>query len=101
MESEGYSQFEEYVEVRLVSIFREIDTCLTKAYDQRLKNENPDKTLKNCKIKNMLKDSLDCSYTITDQLFQIAAPIKPISTNEIEQKIEVAETLVIQNCPTY
>ncbi len=98
MESEGYSNFEYHVEFRLVPIFREIDKCLTQAYDQRLINESPQETLKSCQIRTILQHSLDCSYAITDQLFRIAAPIEPLSSDEIERRLERANTEVINSC---
>ena len=67
-----YSALESPVENTLVPAFTSIDQCLTKAYDARLRGQSPTPILRACKMKEQLKQTLDISYDVTEELFQAA-----------------------------
>jgi hypothetical protein len=98
MESEGYSDFERHVEFRLVPILREVDACLTRAFDERLRGHGTKAILQDCDITNSLQLALDCSYAITDGLFQLAAPIEPLSLPEAERRRSSANREIKKKC---
>lgn len=99
MELQGYSDFESHVEFRLVPIMREIDASLTTAYDDRLKGHDTKDTLKKCGITDSMQIAIDCSYAITDGLFQLAAPIEPLSREEAESRRSAANQEITNKCP--
>jgi hypothetical protein len=100
IEAKGYSDFEGHVEFRLTPILSKVDACLTKAYDQKLKNVNPKKILDSCKIRDILNLSQDCSYAITDGLFKIAAPIEPFPPDKFTKVLETENAVVVKQCPS-
>ena len=82
-----YSRFESYVEFGLTPIFRRIDRCLTEAYDKRFRNK-PSRSnsiaeesvqLDCTQLSDDLSKSLDCSYAITDGLYQLVTSERPTS----------------------
>lgn len=73
LQSEQYSLLESAVEFVLVGkIFRPLDTCLTKAYDARLNDEDPKAILDECQARRLLQEALDCGYAITDELYKLS-----------------------------
>ena len=66
-----YSDFEQHIEFRLIPIYRDIDACLTKAFDQHMRGEDPSPTMDSCDMKALLQLSLDCGYAITDELYEL------------------------------
>lgn len=89
-----YSDFESLIEFHMVGkIFSPLDTCLTKAYDNRLANQQSSSTiLSECKVSNLLQQALDCGYALTDELFKLT------EKNEDVQRIQ-ATSIVSQRCP--
>jgi hypothetical protein len=67
-----YSALESPVEHTLVPAFTAIDTCLTQAYDARVRGAQPVPILRACKMTEKFKQTLDLSYDITEELFQAA-----------------------------
>jgi len=98
MESDGYSDFESHVEFRLIPQLREIDACLTRAFDERLEGHDTKVILENCEITKRLQLALDCTYAITDGLFQLAAPIEPLSPQEREKRRSTANREIMNKC---
>lgn len=72
LQSHEYSFFEQQTEFRLTAIFRDIDRCLTEAYDARIAASDPIATLDRCDMKRQLQKSIDCGYAIGDELYRIA-----------------------------
>jgi len=68
-----FSKFEADVEFELVPVLRELDSCLTEAYDLRLGGGAPDSVLDSCDISNLLQRALDEGYSITNGLFEYVA----------------------------
>jgi hypothetical protein len=100
IETKGYSDFEGHVEFRLTPILSKVDSCLTQAYDQKLRNMDSKKILDSCKIRDILILSQDCSYAITDGLFKIAAPIEPLPAGQLTKLLESENAEVIKQCPS-
>jgi hypothetical protein len=72
--SASYTSLEHSVDMKLVPILREVDTCLTAAYHQRLAGHQTVRaTLQRCGSVRKLQRSLDCSHAITGALFEVAA----------------------------
>jgi len=68
-----YSDFEAMIEFHLVGkVFAPLDSCLTKAYDKRIKTGGGAKEiLSSCNSKTLLQQALDCGYALTDELFKL------------------------------
>jgi len=67
-----YGALESPVENTLVPAFTYIDTCLTKAYDARLRGQPAIPILRSCNMTDRLKQTLNISYDVTEELFQAA-----------------------------
>ena len=73
LQEEQYSFFESSVEFVLVGkIFAPLDGCLTRAYDARLNQEDPNAILDQCEGRRLLQEALDCGYAITDELYRLS-----------------------------
>jgi hypothetical protein len=68
-----YSALESPVENALVPAFTAVDSCLTKAYDARLRGQAVAPILSACNMTGRLKRTFDLSYDVTEELFQAAA----------------------------
>lgn len=66
-----YSDFEQHIERFLIPIYRDIDACLTSAFDQHMRGEEAPSILDRCNMKGLLQSSLDCGYAITDELYKL------------------------------
>lgn len=89
MESDDYTTLEGDVESKLAPLLRQLDTCITVAYDARLQGGNPSAQLSSCRYQAVLSASRDCAYAITDQLFRIAvrtAPPSPLEASELRRR---------------
>lgn len=73
MRRASYTEVEAGVEFELVPILREVDACLTRAYDTRKSSGGARAVLTQCDFTNRLQQSLDCSYHITNRLFEVAS----------------------------
>jgi hypothetical protein len=100
--NEEYTDFERLMEFQLVSrIFNPLDNCLTRAYDARLRKENPVPILDTCltgdaetSARTLVQAALDCGYAFTDELFRLSAsPGNPdrqdVGTREIEERCAI------------
>lgn len=65
-----FSKFEADVEFELVPVLRDLDACLTEAYDTRLGGGEPQPVLDSCNISILLQQALDEGYAITNGLFE-------------------------------
>lgn len=90
-----YSDFESMIEFHLVGkIFTPLDSCLTKAYDKRIKTGGGAKEiLSSCNSKILLQQALDCGYALTDELFKLT------EKNSENQRHE-ASSIVSERCPS-
>lgn len=98
MQSEEYTAFEGDVEFRLTPILRNIDACLTTAYDLRLQHAEVATVLHNCKIDSAFSTSLNCAYAVTDQLFRLAVPLAPRTALQSDQAKRVADAEIQTKC---
>lgn len=89
-----YSEFESLIEFHLVTnIFTPLDSCLTKAYDYRIKENKSGKGVyAECKGSDFLQQALDCGYALTDELYKLT-----YKKHNIER--ESAASIVRQRCP--
>jgi len=93
-----YSFFEQQTEFRLTAILKEIDACLTAAYDARLAGKEPGPLLDGCQMRSRLQESLDCGYAISNELYRIArVSIVPFWTMS-SRSPEEAQREVIAKC---
>jgi hypothetical protein len=93
-----YSQFEDYIEFSLAPMFRRIDGCLTEAYDIRFRNkslrpssvsqESAQSELDCTQLSDDINASLNCSYAITDSLYQFVTSERPTSSS---RKIDLSQ----------
>jgi len=67
-----YQRLESPVENKLARSFASVDKCLTAAYDARMRGAAPRPVLEQCNIHKQLKDTLDVSYVVTEELFRVA-----------------------------
>jgi hypothetical protein len=67
-----YTSRESQFESALVQSFTSIDACLTKAYDARIKGQQPIPILRSCDMTAQLEQALNLSYDVTEELFQAA-----------------------------
>jgi hypothetical protein len=84
-----YSFFESIIEFTLVGkILSPHDSCITRAYDARLKNEDAKVIMKDCKTGILIQQLLDCGYAITDELYKISTNVtdQPKAVNEISNR---------------
>lgn len=100
MEAGGYTAFESDVEFRLTPILRGIDSCLTRAYDRRLRGADVGKTLSSCGMGSRFKAALNCTYAVTDQLFRIAVPLAPLTSLQREEAKRAAAAEIQAKCGT-
>ena len=98
LEADTYSDFEGHVEFRLVPILRNIDSCLTKAYDENLRERDPLRIVDGCGINKELQLALDCGYAITDELFRVAAPISPLNSDQERLLRSKANAEIARRC---
>jgi hypothetical protein len=75
----SYSDFEDAVEFQLVPIFRQIDQCLTRAYDTHRTGGNGADVVRGCSMRDQLQNALDCSYAITNGLFEFVSVANPLA----------------------
>ncbi len=89
-----YSEFESMIEFHLVTkIFTPLDSCLTKAYDFRVKEGKNGKAIyANCKGSTLLQQALDCGYALTDELYKL-------TYKQSDGERESAASIVLQRCP--
>jgi len=89
-----YSDFEAMIEFHLVGkVFAPLDSCLTKAYDKRIKTGGGAKEiLSSCNSKTLLQQALDCGYALTDELFKL-------TEKEGGNQRHEASSIVSQRCP--
>ena len=82
----AYTYFEQLVEFRLSKLMSELDQCLTTAYDVAIRSQDPRPTLATCEPRKLLDQTLDCGYTIVDELYKISGSIStvPSSTKAVE-----------------
>lgn len=93
MESDDYTTLEGDVESRLAPLLRQLDTCITAAYDAHLQGANPSTQLNSCRYDTVLSTSRDCAYAITDQIFRIAvrtAPPSQVEASELRRRAAAA-----------
>lgn len=92
---QGYSEFENLVEFRLViKVFKPLDDCLTSAYDRRLRGGDPNPILRGCRATVLIQQALDCGYALTDELFRISGLAQ--GAREGSQR---ASSIVQTKCP--
>jgi len=89
-----YTEFELMIEFHLVSkIFTPLDSCLTKAYDFRVKEGKSGKaTYTSCNGPALLQQALDCGYALTDELYKL-------TYKQHDGDLELATSIVRQRCP--
>lgn len=89
-----YSEFESMIEFHLVTkIFAPLDSCLTKAYDFRIKeNKSGKATYGDCNGSDLLQQALDCGYALTDELYKL-------TYKQQDGERESAVSIVRQMCP--
>ena len=74
LDSDTYTTFEAMVESRLVlQIFKPLDNCLTRAYDEAIRGRDPRPAMGKCNATDLIQNALDCGYAITDELFRISS----------------------------
>jgi len=95
MGSVRFSSFEGYVQNSYIPIVRPYDSCVTRAYDLALREENPEVAFTNCKIRVLRKALLDCSYAITSGLYIL---VMSEETGD-DQEQEAAHVLVERSIP--
>ncbi|MDX2306993.1 MAG: hypothetical protein NW216_02010 [Hyphomicrobium sp.] len=66
------SKLESHLEDGLIAAFADVDRCLTKAYDARLKNEDPKPILVACEMPMLHQFTLDCGATFTNELYKLS-----------------------------
>ena len=97
--AQEYSYFEQQIEYRLVKVLRQIDGCLTAAYDARIAGQDGKTILRNCQMTNKLQVALDCGYAITDELYKVArVSFLPWQQGQTVSMESVAEQ-IDQFCP--
>jgi hypothetical protein len=97
-ESQEYTNFEGDVEFRLTPIFRDIDGCLTRAYDLRIKGSNAGDALQRCAIDAKFTRALNCVYAVTDQLFRVAVPQAPRMSSQTVDARDTANAEIESKC---
>jgi hypothetical protein len=65
------SALEPLFEDHLVAAMAEVDRCVTKAYDARLRNEDAKAVLEACKMADLHQFVLDCGATFTNELYKL------------------------------
>ncbi len=95
LREQQYSDFESMIEFHLVGkVFGPLDSCLTKAYDHRIKTGKSGKEiLSSCKASKLLQQALDCGYALTDELFKLT------EKNGQTQRTK-SSSIVQQRCPS-
>jgi hypothetical protein len=93
LETDEYTFLERQVEQKLTKVMREIDACLTRAYDERSAGKDPKGILAECKMPSMLEKNRECAYYLVEELRRIArVSFLPWSSSRIDdaarQKIE-------------
>jgi hypothetical protein len=86
LREDEYTLFESIIEFTLVGkILAPMDSCLTRAYDGKLNNEDPLNIIENCKMRALIQQALDCGYAITDELYKLSGDV----TNRSSAKTEI------------
>ncbi|MFA5956833.1 hypothetical protein [Hyphomicrobium sp.] len=65
------SGLEKYYEDGLVAAMSDVDRCLTKAYDTRIANGDPNAELDKCHMAENHQFVLDCGATFTNELYKL------------------------------
>ena len=66
-----FSDLEQDFETLLVAPLAQIDACLTRAYDRRLKSEDPKPDLEACRMVEIYQLTLDCGAAFTNELYKL------------------------------
>jgi len=86
LDQKTYTEFESIIDQYLVkNILKPLDACLTNSYDARIQNKNPLDVYDKCNGEKLLRQTLDCGYSITNELYKLAgkATDKHNAINEI------------------
>ena len=66
-----FSDLEQDFETLLVAPLAQIDGCLTRAYDRRLKSEDPKPDLEACRMAEIYQLTLACGAAFTTELYKL------------------------------
>jgi hypothetical protein len=96
LQASDYSDFESDVENRLVGeIFRPLDSCLTRAYDARMAEQDPNPILQACSVSDLIQQALDCGYALTNELYKLSSA----DGDALRGQQQGAESEVSERCP--
>src|SRR5262249_13969128 len=73
LETKEYTFLEETMEKKLTKIMREIDDCLTRAYDARKSGGNSETILMECGMKRLLAKNRECGYVLMTNCGELSA----------------------------
>jgi hypothetical protein len=68
-----FTSFENTVEKRFMPLLTNLDNCLTKAYDESTRKGTPDSILGSCKANELLNETLNEGYDLTNSLYEYVA----------------------------
>jgi hypothetical protein len=98
-----YSELESYVQYGLTPHFANIDKALTTAYDFKVRNPHGVPTIDKHYIEDELTATLDCAYSITNDLWTIsnvetleknaASKLRAVATNELALRCPKTQAL--------
>lgn len=66
-----FSDLEQDFENLLIASLAQIDSCLTRAYDQRIALQDPKPQLESCKMAEHYQLTLDCGAAFTNELYKL------------------------------
>ncbi len=98
LESDEYTSAEGDVETRLAPLLRQLDNCVTAAYDRQLQGGDGGAELQRCGYADALSRSRACAYAVTDQLFRMAVRTSPPGGEEAARLREAARAAIDAAC---
>ncbi|MEQ1647644.1 MAG: hypothetical protein ABL898_03570 [Hyphomicrobiaceae bacterium] len=68
-----FSHLEQDFEKYVVDPLSRIDSCLTRAYDQKIANQDPLPQLETCRMADLYQLTLDCGASFTNELYKLTS----------------------------
>jgi hypothetical protein len=66
-----FSDLEQEFETLVIAPLSQMDACLTRAYDQRVANQDPKPHLDTCRMAELYQSTLDCGASFTNELYKL------------------------------
>lgn len=92
------SKLEGHFQDGLVAAMADVDRCLTKAYDARIKDADPKPILEACRMSAMHQFVLDCGATFTNEIYKLTKLSFLPFQNAVSEGPEVAERRIATAC---